>query len=276
MTRFARLNDPDPRVRARLQAALYINRRKKLTGATGGEVSSVPFIHDSNTFWWDFTNDGNTVDETGDDTISEVVERIRGERSLVQVTKDLQPLIVSDGINFNQDTDRTLVLESTGGITNGTNGWYLAGIFTAITSDSHIMEISRAVSTTPSRGQIYLTGSRNLALKADDADGGAVNFVAFTPALTLGQKYTFEILWDHDTDSTTMWIDGISQNLTLGSESGPWGDFPPTDPVQVIVGNASNGSKSWDGVLETLIFQNGVPDTTTRQSVSDYLVERAV
>lgn len=39
MARFARLNDPDPRVRARLQAALYTNRRKRLTRATGGGVS---------------------------------------------------------------------------------------------------------------------------------------------------------------------------------------------------------------------------------------------
>jgi hypothetical protein len=30
MARYARLNDPDPRVRARLQAALYANREKRV------------------------------------------------------------------------------------------------------------------------------------------------------------------------------------------------------------------------------------------------------
>jgi hypothetical protein len=37
MNRFAKLNHPDKKVRARLQAALYINRRKELTSAAGAQ-----------------------------------------------------------------------------------------------------------------------------------------------------------------------------------------------------------------------------------------------
>lgn len=240
-------------------------------------VSSQPeFLSDTNTYWWDFDFAGNIIELTGDDTVSQVVERLRGERNLIQLIKDYQPLRITDGITFNQTSNRKLSLNNTSGITNGKNGWYIAGVFSAITSNIYIMEISRSSTSTPSRGQLYLNGSRRITLKGNSTDSGTIPVVNYMSSqLTFNQTYAYEVLWDFVTNTFTIWIDGVQQALQfVNTNGGPWNSFPATDPLHMTFGNAFNATTSFNGLQKQIIFYDGVPSTEIRESISAYNLSR--
>lgn len=240
--------------------------------SSGGGFSR--FDYDADTYFWDFTDASNTTDTIGDDTLSIAPELIRGEVNLVRTIKDDQPLIVSGGINFNKDTNRSLKLDDTTGITNGTGGFYMAANVQFDTADSYVLSISRAADTVASRALVYLSGSRNFGIKGDDLDGSSINWLGYTSPLTLGQLYTVEL--QLTTDGTTapcvsIWIDGVAQTLAVGGTT-TYAAYPSTNPKEFIIGNnRSTGTDSLDGPLKEFVFQNSVPSSGIRQSISDYL-----
>lgn len=241
--------------------------------AGGGDT--VPFTYDTNTLWWDFTFSGNTKETTGSDTFAFVPERIVGTHNLTQNTKDYQMLVSTDGGEFNKDTVRQMYIDDVTGLTNATTGWYVALNCTIETADSHILNIARNASSTPSRGQIYVTGSRNFGVKMDDNDGGNPAWVGYSSALTLSQWYTLEMQVDisSGTADLTIWIDGVEATLAYDANPTHVSPFPSTDPSEIIVGNYSTSDNaSFDGEMQQMVFQNGVPTSDIRQSISDYLV----
>lgn len=237
-------------------------------------LANVGFLHDANTLWWDFTYSGNTVEATGDDTLAVVVERFNRVANLAQPTKDFQPISGATGANFNKDTGRQMSVTDVTGITNGKTGWYLACNANFTTADSNVMSIARNVSSTAARGEIYLTSSRNFALKAASNDGGTIAFVGYTSPLTLAQWYTLEMLFEvvGGVGELTIWVDGVEQTLAVDNNPA-FVNFPATDPSEITVGNhSSTDADSMDGVLQHLIFQNGVPSASIRGAISAYLI----
>ena len=252
-------------------------------------ISGVPFEHDENTLWWNFTNALNTVEPTGNDTIAYVLERVAGVSNLVQSTKDLQPLVSANGANFNKDTGRQLAVETVTGITNGKSGWYLACNVNCATGDSNILSIARPASSAASRGQVYITSSRNFALKAASNDGATTAFVGYSSALTLGIWYTLEMQFRvvAGVGELTIWINGVQHgdvlnddgvttttgSVALAVDNNPaFIDFPASNPSEIVVGNLSSTDiDSLDGELQHLVFYNGIPTSTARDSIRAYL-----
>lgn len=234
--------------------------------------SSVPFEHDAQTYWLDFTGTNNVTEETAYSSTAAVLEQIAGETNFVQPTKDFQPLNQTNGINFNQSTPRRMRAENRAGITNGSNGWYIALNCRVDTSDSNILSIARNASATASRGQIYIPTNREFGFKAANNDGGAPIWICRGPAVTLGQWYTLEMLWDLVNDTVTIWYDGVQQTNAVSTTALAMSAFPATDPSEITLGNWSeSNTDSFDGEIQNLIFHDGVPTTAIRQSISTYL-----
>lgn len=242
--------------------------------ASLASVGYIPFAHDANTLWWDFNNIQNTTEATGVDTFSFVPERISGINNLWQPNKALQPLDSTNGANFNKDTPRQMYLENVEGITNGKSGWYMACNVYFETGDGNVMSIARNSSSAASRGEIYLTSSRNFALKAASNDGGTLAFVGYTSALSLTTWYTLEMLFEvvAGVGELTIWVNGVQQTLSVDNNPA-FVNFPSTDSSEIVIGNlASTDIDSLDGELQQLIFYNGVPSSTIRDSVQTYLI----
>lgn len=243
--------------------------------SAAGAVPPPPFTADSDTYWWDFDHSRNTLDDNGHSTLSIARERLRGEVNPWQPTKARQPLKVTGGINFNQATNRSLIIDLPT-LTNGKNGWYLAGVIQPTTSNIQIMSIARAAGTQMSRMDMLLTSSRNLGFRGVGGDGASPAFVIYTAPLTLGQVYAFEFLWDFDTDTATVWLGGVQQTPALGPTGGPWSNFPATNPSAITIGNTvASPVTSFNGTIRQLIFKDGVPDAGQRSSISAYNLSRA-
>jgi hypothetical protein len=240
-----------------------------IRGGGGSPAPTIPFSYDANSYFWDFAASDRTLDNNGVATVTKVLERTGNKVAVRQQNKSLQAIALSGGVGFSSLTNRFLTFDTPPTIANGKNGWYFAAVFTCTTANSYIMEISRNVSATiASRGQIYVSGSRNIVLKAAASDGGTLAAVFTGPQLTLGAKYAIEILWDFDADACTLWINGVQQTLTV--TGAPWSNFPATNPAQVTIGNSGAGALSFDGVLNNIVFQDGVPSSDIRTSVSAF------
>lgn len=234
---------------------------------------SIPFLYDADTYWLDFEYDQNIQETTGVTTVSKLIERITGETYLRQLVKDQQPLAVTNGVDFNKDSNRQMTINNTAGITNGSDGWYIALNCMVVSGDSNIMSIARNASSTASRGQIYVTGSRNFAVKAANNDGGTINFVGYGPAITLSQWYTLEMRWTCDPNTLEIWHDGVAQTLASGPTGTFNAAFPATNPSEICVGNfSSTDLDSFDGTIQQIIFHDGVPSDAIRESISAYLI----
>lgn len=232
--------------------------------------TTIPFTYDENTYWWDFAAADNDIDYLSTPTLSGARERTSDKALAISSNKSYQPLRVAGGITFNQGTGRVLGMDMPPSITNGKNGLYLAFVFTPATAtNGSIMSISGASSTTASRMWVDFTGSRNIRLRYGAADSGTLATV-FTSAaqLTLGQKYAIEILFDFDADTCTLWINGVNQNIV--PTGAPWSNFPSSNPREVLIGNNTTGTLSLDGVLNNIVFQDGVPSAGIRSSVSAF------
>lgn len=234
--------------------------------------SAVPFEHDAQTYWLDFTSANNVTEETGYSSLAAAIEQIAGAANFVQPTKDFQPINQENGTNFNQSTPRQMRAESPSGITNGSNGWYIALNCRADTTDCNVLSIARNASSAASRGQIYIPSNREFGFKAANNDGGAPLWICRGPAITLGQWYTLEMLWDIANDSVTIWYDGVQQTNVIATTPLAMTAFPTTDPSEIVLGNwSASGSDSFDGEIQSFIFHDGVPTNAIRQSISTYL-----
>lgn len=238
-------------------------------------LSSIPFEYDSNTLWWDFTFSGNTTETTGSDTYSFVPERIVGVHNLEQNVKDAQALVDANGAEFNDQTVREMYVDDLTGLTNATDGWYFAANINVESSVSQLFNIARNASQVASRGEIQVPSNRQFGIKMSNNDSGTINWVARGPALTLATWYTVEIQLDLNNPAVvTIWYNGVEQTLAFQNLSGiTMTEFPSTDPIEIIAGNKSVASpnESFDGVVQQMIFQNGVPSSAIRTSISNYL-----
>lgn len=240
--------------------------------ALGVALPSIPFTYDADTYWWDMTYSGNDVETTGDDTVSYVPERIAGLNNFGQLVKAAQPLLVAEGVNFNLDTARQMILDNVGSISNGSDGWYLAVNLKADTGNCGIFAISRSSGSTASRAQIYITGSRNFALKAANNDGSSVSFVGYGPVLTYSVWYTLEMRWRCNPNTLEIWYNGVLQTLASGPTGTYNAVFPATNPSEISIGNIpSTDVDSLDGTLQHVIFHDGVPSDSIRSSISTFL-----
>lgn len=259
-----------------------LNLNLSLNNTILKQQSNPPFVNDSETFWFNFTSGSNTVDNTGTPTVSAVPETLRVNRSLIQTTKDLQPLQVANGINFNQTTNRALLLNSTAGITNGKTGWYVAFNIKPATTDCNILNISRNVSSlVSSRGQIEYTASGNLAVRASSTSDGSSTILYGAASIAVGNAFTCQVQMNSDggTNPLTIWTNVVGGTDELQRDLvAPAGvAFPPfaaTDPAQITFGNNQVGGKSFNGPVTDLIFYNGIPTLEIRNNIAAYLFAR--
>jgi len=229
---------------------------------------SIPFEFDSDTYWWDFEFSNNTPDDVGDDTLSFIPERIATVKNLEQITKDKQPLVKTDGVDFNLDTNRHLLATNVVGLTNGSNGWYFATNCRADTSDSYLLVLGGG------EGTIYIPSNRQFGFKASDGTTGA-DWVARGPAVNLSQWYTLEMQWDTDNDNVTIWYDGVEQTLAFGEDLTPHSNFSASDTSNLVIGNGTTaGVTSFDGRIQQMMFYDNVPSTLIRESISAYLITK--
>ena len=262
-----------------LATTSYDFRVAAVNGAGAGPASNVattstiaPFTSDANTFWWDFSSAPDILTNTaGTQTIAFVRERIGNKSPLVQTIKDLQPLKVAAGADFNQATPRRMQMLDVTGITNGTLGWYYATNYKPTTPNDVLFNIGRNASAIASRGSIEFSSSRLPTLKLGNAEASSISAIAAAVAQTLGVAFTWEILLDTVNDTVSMWINGVLQTLTGTVPSMP--TFPATDPIAVTVGNGitSGAVQSADGSQQQAVFQNGIPSTGARSSISSFL-----
>jgi len=245
-------------------------------GGAGGGGVSVPFTYDADTYWWDFDYTGNTTDTLGDDTVSFVPERIRGEANARQTTKDYQPFKITDeGVAFGEASNRHYTLDTVDGISNGANGWYFCANVKMTSAVGYIFCINANGSTANSRARIYFTTGRQPAFRANVTDSGTLNVVAQGQAMVLATWYTLEVLWDLDADTAKIFINGAEQALTSGPTGGPWDDLPASDPSNILIGNGSTGgTDSFDGTLAEIVFYNGVPSSEIQSSIQTYVLSQ--
>lgn len=244
------------------------------SAAVGPVASSVPFTADANTYWWDMDHSGNVQDSVGYSSVSIVRERLRGEVEPWQPMKARQPLKVAGGVNFNQATNRGLVIELPK-ITNGKNGWYIAGVVQPEVASGQIMSICRNGGSQMSRMDLLFNGSRQFGFRGNSTDNSTVAYVAQIAAMALNGIYAFEVLWDFDADTAKIWLGGVEQTLVTGPTGGPWDNFPASDPSDVRLGNTAANNLSFSGTIRQLIFQDGVPSSGQRSSISSYNLSRA-
>ena len=243
-----------------------------VTVTTNASVPVIPFLHDADTYWLDFTSDENVIEQTAFVSTAAAIEQIAGTLNFVQPTKDKQPLNQTNGVIFNDQTIRHLRAENRTGVTNGSNGWYLAVNCRTDSTNSDILNIARNANAVSSRGRIYVPANRQFGFRAANNDGGNTSWIARGPAITLGQWYTLEVLWDIENDTATFWYDGVEQTLAFGTAAVSMNAFPATDPSEIVLGNETvTAVNSFDGEIQNVIFHDGVPSAQIRQSISTHL-----
>ncbi len=247
-----------------------------VSNVVSGTPTSTLFLSDANTYWWDFTDVGNTTETTGSPTLSYVPEKLAGVANFQQTTKDLQPLVVTDGVNFNKNTGRFMEVKNTD-LTNGSDGWYMALNFriedTVGTSGLYILSIARNTSNINSRAQILIDSSRRLGFLASNNEGSSLVWVALTNALNVAQWYTMEVSWDLNTDTAIISVDGVVQALVSEDTTTDFVNFPATDPFHFIFGNKDSfDTLSLNGDSQQMIFYDGVASSAMQQSIRDYLI----
>lgn len=242
------------------------------SAATTAVAPNLSFLYDSATYFWDFAANDNTLDTLTTTTLSAAYERVGNKVRLISTNKAQQPVGATGGVNFNQQTDRQLVADyavQQVPMTNGKNGWYFATTVTPTTGNVYMLEIARNASQTPSRGQLYISSSRLIVLKFVAADGSSVTQVFASNALTLGVKVAIEVQVDLTTGTASLWINGAAQTVTsTGLTAAP---FPSTNPYQFTIGNtAQTGGASFDGVMNNVVFYDGIPPSNIRSSISAF------
>jgi len=237
------------------------------------------FEYDINTHYFDNVDLSKIqVSEIpGAEQVATNITATLGGKTMSNDTLDYCPLVTPNGFNFNKDTERQLRMDDVSGITNATDGYYFACNAQINTSDCTLWSMYRPAGSHASRGRISITGSRNFALRFGDNDG-VENWVAFTrnTNITYGQWHTFEVLFDVANKIARFWIDGVEEtNLQFDAADTRviQPTLPNSDPNTVTMGNSpgTNATKSSDGGIQKIIFQNSVPTEQMRLSQSNYL-----
>jgi hypothetical protein len=258
-------------------------------GDSGGGTTPAPFDYDENTYWWDFrsSQSNNVIDTLGGDTMAYAYEALAGTvyKSLDQANKSKQPLVVSNGIDFNKSTQRKLQLINASGICNGTNGWYCAFNIKPTSVSTTLMRISGAsTSTSPARCWIELVGGASvpqIRARIGNNDSTTLTSLGLTPTgaipnVNTGAWTTVEVEVNISGGIAVMraWINGTLQTLTSPTTPAHSTTFLATNPNLVILCNTLgvNDNNSFDGTVQQMIFQNGVPSSDIRSSISSYLV----
>ena len=257
-------------------------------GSSGG-TTPPPFDYDNNTYWWDFrsTQTNNVIDTLGDDTMAYAYEAIAGTvyKSLDQANKTKQPLIKTNGIDFNKTTPRKLELINTSGICNATSGWYVAFNLKPTTVSTTLMRISGAsTSTNTARCWLEIAGGTSAPLvraNIGNNDSGTTTRLGTTasgaiPNVATGLWSTVEIQTDISTGVAVMsaWVNGTAQTIATPLTPTHTTTFLSTNPNLFVIGNGlgANETNSFDGEIQQIVFYNGVPSTGIRSSISSYLV----
>lgn len=246
-------------------------------GSSGG-TTPPPFDYDSNTYWWDFKNTNNTKELTGTDTFALVPDRIVGVKNFEQSNKSFQPLVTTNGTNLNQDTARQMSLNNRTGLANGTTGWFCAGNIYFSTASLGILSIARNASSTPSRGLLDISGSRNLRVRMSNSEGTTLSQLGTTSALTFNTWYSIAVKVELTGGQAVMtaWINntivGTPTTLATNTPITYISAFPSTETFEFTFGNVSNTDlDSFDGEIKEIIFYNGVPSNTVIQSILTYI-----
>lgn len=253
---------------------------RTLTKTLTVSEETIPFLHDDNTLWYDMTASDNLEDNNGVDTLSWIKERIRGRRNISAPIKAQQPLKVTGGAQFNNQTARNFQPEQLPTLTNGKHGWYIAAVVTQEASgvSSEILQVSRASSSAAVRADVLMSSSRQPGAKAAApaaSEASSSSYLGLAPAVTLGTKIAFEALWDQDADTFTIWVNGVAQTLSGVALTGPWDTFPATNPLVVVFGNNTNLTASFAGIIGNIVLYDGVPSSEIRASISADAVARA-
>jgi hypothetical protein len=257
--------------------------------SSGGGTTPPPFDYDADTYWWDFrsTQANNTINTLGDDTLAFSYEGIGKTiyKGLEQSNKSLQPLIKNNGIDFNKTTQRRLNLINTSGMCNAKNGWYCAFNFKPTTVSTTLLRISGAsTSTNPARAWIDVAGGTStpqIRARIGNNDSTTLTILGFTPVTAIpnvntGFWTTAEIEVNISSGVAVMraWINGVLQTITNPATPAHATTFLASNPNLFVVGNTLglNNTDSFDGEIQQMIFQNSVPSTAIRSSISSYLV----
>lgn len=247
-------------------------------------TSAAPFLFDANTYWYDTRNTGGRVVNTaGASTVALIPDLIGNKVNFQQITKDYQPLSISNGVTFNRATKRALIMSNTAGIANGKYGWFFCANLKMTTATGNLFNISRASSASSlSRCQIDIPNTRTVRLRAIQNDGTTPITIGISAGtLTLNTTYTVSVLFDvtagGGVGSLKIWIDNTLQTLTSESAA-TFAVFPSTNPFQVTLGNLGNAvdtaDGSLDGSLSEFVFYNSVPTSTIYNSIRTEMIAR--
>jgi len=222
-----------------------------------GEGSSLPFSFTAqDTYWFDGTWSGNTVNEVGDDTIAAAPDRVSGKGTLVNITKDYQLLENANGFEGQAGDSRGLGWEDgdVSGFANGHNGCYIAANIYPISTDYYIFGNGRF--------SLYVPSNREVGFK-HTFDGGGFNWALRAPAISLSAWRTIEILMDYDNDTATFWYNGVEQSLAYDAGEA----YSPSSTDQ----NAS--LVCGEGITQQVIYHDELiaTDSDIRTSISSYL-----
>jgi hypothetical protein len=244
--------------------------------SSGGGTTPPPFDYDSNTYWWDFNSASNTVDDLGTDTVSFVVEKIRGESNAFQPTKVYQPVLLTDGVCYNTSSNRHLKLENKTDITKNTNGWYFGFNFyipADLSSDSNItsevLTIQASSGSTASRGRVFVSSSKKVDVRINTAGAdGAVSALLQSSTLELSTWYTAEVYIALNSGTSFLKINGTS----VDTDTVAFATFPNSTPTDILFGNSAvSGVLSCQCTIAESIFNNAQASTELLSSWSTYL-----
>lgn len=256
--------------------SLGLNLGLGLNRVGSGLISGAfPFASSVNTIWFDFLNGNRIVDSTGYNTLSRITDGGYSIKAFKQVTKDLQPFLLSDGINFEISSNRHLYMEDPSGVTNAKDGLYFAANINITSGGGCILAVNRNGGSENSRARISIDSSNRIVLAGNSNDSATVSNVMVGQPLSLSTWYTIEVIWDFNTDTGSIKVNGTPQTLVSGPTGGLWSNYPSSDPSNIIIGNtAGNGSlatSSFDGIINEIVYNSAAASSIIISSVSTYL-----
>ncbi len=231
--------------------------------------------------WWDFTNDKNAlVDQNVSNTVGLVKDLTGNGYDLFQPIKELQPAWQGTDGAFFTGTNQMTPWHNVGFVRNATK-YYIGGVIRLDTanvgaSQRDIIQIGKGTGTTSNRASLALTpntGGRKLRSVDSVADGTEVTSSLSSAQIVPFIWTSFEIIHDLAAGSIQYFINsGLDSTITgLGT-----GAIPDTDPLNITVGNLSNGLFPLLGNLRSLIVKTGDFAAGQQAEIQSYLLGRAI
>lgn len=231
-----------------------------LSGLSFVVANNLPFSEfNSSSFFWDMTSPANTYDDFQSETLAKAVEQVGRKASANNRIKSRQGYRRAGGVGFNTSTVRLLSVNPSSGITNGKSGYLLAFTLKPEAGAGSIFAVSRAGGSTNSRIWVDYTGSRNIRLRYGASDSNTLTTVFTSAQLTLNVMTSAVIVFDALSGVVRLWLNGVEQNLTISGA--PFSSFPSSNPTLISIGGNTAGASSFDGVLNNVFFNDGVPSS---------------